>query len=296
MSKPKIGFIGIGLMGSAMVHRLLATGYEVTIVANRSRPLVDKAVAAGAVEVGSAKELAACSDIVMMCMSTSDQVETRMRGDDGVLAGLPAGAVVIDFGTSLPASTKALGAETAAVGGTYLDAPLGRTPQQAIDGLLNIMAAGDKEAFDRVKPVLDDLGENVFHLGALGAGHTTKLINNFFAQNIVNALSESFAMADKAGLSRQDLYNVISAGPLHSGMMDFLSVYALEGDPSKLQFSIKNASKDVGYYVQMTKDAGVKTLMGDNTLAALEGANAAGMGEQLVPEILEYYIDQFKDG
>lgn len=296
MSKAKIGFIGIGLMGSAMVRRLLAVGYDVTVLANRSRPLVDQVVEAGAVEVSSAKEVAEASDIVMLCMGTSAHVESRMRGDDGVMAGLSAGNVVIDFGTSLPASTIALGAEVAELGATYMDAPLGRTPQQAVDGLLNIMAAGDKATFDRVRPVLDDLGENVFHLGPLGAGHSTKLINNFFAQNMVNALCEAYAMADKAGLDRKNLYDVISAGPLHSGMMDFISTYALEGDSSKMQFSIQNATKDVNYYVQMTKDAGVKTMMGDNTLAALKGAVDAGMGDQLVPEVLDYYLTNFKDG
>lgn len=296
MSKPRIGFIGIGLMGSAMVRRLLATGYGVTVMANRSRGLVDAVVAAGATEVGSAKSVAEVSDIVMLCMGTSDQVESRMRGEDGVMAGLSQGDVVIDFGTSLPSSTLALGAEVANLGAGYMDAPLGRTPQQAIDGLLNIMAAGDKATYERVKPVLDDLGENVFYLGPLGAGHSTKLINNFFAQNMVNALCEAYAMADKAGLDRQALYDVVSAGPLHSGMMDFISAYALNGDSSKMQFSIKNATKDVGYYVQMTKDAGVKTMMGENTLAALEGAVDTGMGEQLVPEILDHYLARFQDG
>ncbi|WP_341785810.1 NAD(P)-dependent oxidoreductase [Shimia isoporae] len=296
MSKPAIGYIGIGLMGSAMVKRLLNTGYSVTVTANRSRPLVDEVVAAGATEVSNAREVAEASDIVMLCVATSAQVESLMHGEDGILAGLKPGSTVIDFGTSLPASTQSLGAETAAAGSAYLDAPLGRTPQQAIDGLLNIMGAGDKAAFEKVKPVLDDLGENVFHLGPLGAGHATKLINNFFAQCMVNALTEGFAMADKMGIERQDLYNVVSSGPLHSMMMDFIAGYALQGDASKMQFSIKNATKDVGYYVQMTKDAGLETLMGGNTLDALQGAVDAGMGERLVPEVLDHYVDQFKDG
>src|SRR5690606_17932618 len=114
-------------------------------------------------------------------MGTSDQVESRMRGPDGVIAGLQDGAIVIDFGTSLPGSTRELGEEVAAAGGTYLDAPLGRTPSHGREGKLNIMCAGDQATFDKVKPVLDDLGENVFHLGPLGSGHTIKLINNFFA-------------------------------------------------------------------------------------------------------------------
>ena len=122
-----------------------------------------------------------------------------MRGADGVIAGLNSGSVVVDFGTSLPASTKTLGDEVASAGGHYLDAPLGRTPAHAKDGLLNIMCAGDETAYNKVLPVLNDLGENVFHLGALGSGHTVKLINNFFGMTVANAMCEAFAMADVQG-------------------------------------------------------------------------------------------------
>ena len=146
MSKPTIGFIGLGLMGGAMVGRLQDQGYDLTVIANRTRTYVDQAVARGANEVTTAKDVAAASDIVMLCMDTSVNVEARMRGADGVIAGLKPGAVVIDFGTSLPGSTRTLGDEVAAAGAQYLDAPLGRTPAHAVDGLLNIMCAGDQGA------------------------------------------------------------------------------------------------------------------------------------------------------
>ena len=110
MGKPEIGFIGLGLMGAAMVNRLLDQGYALTITANRSRPNIDAAVARGAAEVGTAREVAETSDIVMLCMDTSASVEARMRGADGVIVGLRKDAVVIDFGTSLPGSTRNLGA------------------------------------------------------------------------------------------------------------------------------------------------------------------------------------------
>ncbi len=294
MDKPTIGFIGLGLMGAAMVSRLLDKGYSVTVMANRSRPNVDAAVARGAVEVGTAHDVAAASDIVMLCMDTSASVEGRMRGDDGVIAGLKAGAVVIDFGTSLPASTQALGAEVAAAGGAYLDAPLGRTPTHALDGQLNIMAAGDEAAFAKVKPVLDDLGENVFHLGALGSGHTIKLINNFFGMTVANSMAEAFAMADVAGVDREKLYNVMSAGPLHSGMMDFVKGYGVDGDPSQLAFAIKNAAKDVGYYSQMAQDAGVSSQMAGGALGALQDACEDGRGDDMVSQMVDFYADKFK--
>lgn len=293
MAKPKIGFIGLGLMGAAMVERLQTLGYPLTVITNRSRQNVDAAVARGAIEVGTAREVAGASEIVMLCMDTSASVEGRMHGPDGVIAGLQAGAVVIDFGTSLPDSTRALGAEVAAVGGAYLDAPLGRTPMHAKDGLLNIMGAGDKAAYERVKPVLDDLGENVFHLGPLGAGHTIKLINNFFAMTTANAMSEAFAMADKAGVAREGLYDVMAAGPLRSGMMDFVKAYAIDGNPGMLAFTVKNAAKDVGYYVQMAENAGVESIMSQCARHALTESVEAGRGDTLVPQQVDFFAEKF---
>ena len=294
MSKPTIGFIGLGLMGGAMVGRLQDQGYDLTVIANRTRTYVDRAVERGAKEAMTAKDVAAASDIVMLCMDTSDNVEARMRGDDGVIAGLKPGAVVIDFGTSLPGSTRALGEEVAAAGGHFLDAPLGRTPSHAVDGLLNIMCAGDADAFAKVRPVLDDLGENVFHLGALGSGHTIKLINNFFGMTVANAMAEAFAMADVAGVPRKDLYDVMAAGPLKSGMMDFVKGYGVDGDPNQLAFAIKNAAKDVGYYAQMASDVGVESVMSRCALGALQDARDNGRADDMVSQMVDYYADRFK--
>ena len=293
MSNTTIGFIGLGLMGAAMVERLQAKGYALTVMANRSRANVDAAVARGAAEVATAREIAEASDIVMLCMDTSASVEARMMGENGVIVGLTAGNTVIDFGTSLPGSTRMLGEKVAVVGASYLDAPLGRTPAHAVDGLLNIMAAGDKAAFDKVKLVLDDLGENVFHLGPLGAGHTVKLINNFFGMTVATAMSEAFAMADLAGVERQTLYDVMSAGPLHSGMMDFVKGYAVDGDPTKLAFAIKNARKDVGYYATMADNSGAPSLMSPGTKQALALAVADGRGEEMVSQMTDFFADMF---
>lgn len=288
-----IGFIGLGLMGSAMVDRLIDKGHSLTITANRSRPRIDAAVERGATEVASARDVAAACDIVMLCMDTSASVEGRMRGPDGIIAGLMPGSVIIDFGTSLPASTRALGKEVADAGGTYLDAPLGRTPAHAKDGLLNIMCAGDTAAFAKVRSVLDDLGENVFHLGALGSGHTIKLINNFFGMTTANAMAEAFAMADVAGINRQALYDVMAAGPLRSGMMDFVKGYAVEGEPAQLAFSIRNAAKDVGYYATMAQDAGVSSLMSHGALTALTEATDAGHGDDMVSQMVDVFANRF---
>jgi len=296
MAKPAIVFIGLGLMGTAMCQRLLDLDYPLTVVANRSRTNIDAAIARGAKEVASAREVAAASDIVMLCMDTSASVEGRMYGADGVIAGLRKGATVIDFGTSLPGSTREIGAAMANAGGNYLDAPLGRTPAHAAEGKLNIMCAGDLSVFAKVQPVLGDLGENVFHLGALGSGHTIKLINNFFGMTVANAMCEAFAMADQTGIDRQKLYDVMSAGPLHCGMMDFVKGYAIDGDPAQLAFSVRNARKDVGYYAAMSENAGAESIMSGPAKQALGLATAHGYGDRMVSQMVDFYAELLGGG
>lgn len=287
MKKTKIGFIGLGLMGRAMVECLQNAGHDLIVLGHSDRSGIEDALSRGASEAANARDLAEQADIVMLCVGTSAQVESRIYGEEGVLAGARAGQIVIDFGTSLPASTKKIGADLARKGATYLDAPLGRTPAHARDGLLNIMCAGDKAAYDEVKPILDTLGENVFHLGALGNGHTIKLINNYYAMTTACAMAEAFALADSAGITRQALYDVMAAGPNHSGMMDFIKNYATDGKID-LAFSVDNASKDVGYYREMAADLGLSSRMSGAADATLREVQETGDGALMVPQIVDW--------
>ena len=289
MTKPVIGFIGLGLMGGNMVENLQNKGFEL-IVMDLNPEAVAKVVARGATAATSARELAAASDIVMLCLTTSDVVEKIVYGDDGILAGIREGAVLIDFGTSIPASTRKIGADLASKGAGMVDAPLGRTPAHAKDGLLNIMASGDKATFDKVKPVLDEQGENVFYLGELGAGHTTKLINNFMGMTTVAAMSQAFAVADRAGVDRQQLWEIMSTGPSNSPFMQFCKNYAVDG-VSDLGFSINNANKDLGYFLAMVDDLGTESPIAEGTSSNLQAAVDAGLGNGNVPEILDYYLE-----
>lgn len=288
MTKPIVGFIGLGLMGGNMAECLQSNGFEL-VVMGRNKTAVGAAVARGATEVATPKALAEASDIIMLCVTTSDVVESLVYGDDGILAGIKEGAVLIDYGTSIPASTQKIGADIAAKGAGMIDAPLGRTPAHAKDGLLNIMAAGDKETYDKIKPVLDVQGENVFYLGALGAGHTTKLINNFMGMTTVTAMSQAFAAAELAGVDRQQLYDIMSSGPSNSPFMKFCKNYAVDG-VSDLGFSINNANKDLGYFAQMVSDLGSQSLVAEATSKSLQAAVDAGMGDGNVPEIFDYFV------
>jgi len=290
MTNPTIGFIGLGLMGGNMAECLQSNGYDL-VVMGRNKEAIAKTVAHGAVEVTTPKALAEVSDIVMLCVTTSDVVESLIYGNDGILAGIKEGAVVIDYGTSIPASTQKIGADLAAKGAGMLDAPLGRTPAHAKDGLLNIMVAGEMDTFEKVKPVLDVQGENVFHLGALGAGHTTKLINNFMGMTTVVTMSQAFAVAKQAGIDGQQLFDIMSAGPSNSPFMQFAKKYAVDG-VSDLGFSISNANKDVKYFVQMLDDMGTHSQIAEATSANLQAALDAGQGDGNVPEIFDMFAKQ----
>ena len=289
MSKPVIGFIGLGLMGGNMVENLQKRGFEV-VVMDLNKDAVQRVLDRGnATEASSPKELAEKADIVQLCVTTSAVVEKLVYGDNGLLAGFSEGDVLIDFGTSIPASTQKIGADLAAKGVGMIDAPLGRTPAHAKDGLLNIMAAGDKATFDKYESMLKEQGENVFYLGKLGAGHTTKLINNFMGMTSVVAMSQAFAAAKLAGVDRQQLYDIMSAGPSNSPFMKFCKNYAVDGN-SDLGFSLNNANKDLGYFAQMVSDLGSRSLVAEATSKSLQAAVDAGMGDGNVPEIFDYFV------
>ncbi|MBU2924435.1 NAD(P)-dependent oxidoreductase [Colwellia sp. 4_MG-2023] len=288
MTKPTIGFIGLGLMGGNMVENLQKRGFQVNVM-DLNQAAVDAVLARGnATQFTSAKELAAASDVVEFCLTTSAVVEKIVYGEDGVLAGMKEGSTLIDFGTSIPASTIKIGAALAEKGIGMIDAPLGRTPAHAKDGLLNIMAAGDIDTFNKVKPLLEEQGENVFHLGKLGAGHTTKLINNFMGMTTVTAMSQAFAIAKLAGVDGQQLFDIMSAGPSNSPFMQFCKFYAVDGE-EKLGFSVANANKDLGYFNQMVADLGSESLIAQGTSANLQAAVDAGLGQNDVPVIFDYF-------
>ncbi|MDG2474046.1 MAG: NAD(P)-dependent oxidoreductase [Paracoccaceae bacterium] len=288
IKRPTIGFVGLGLMGSAMVERLQELKYEVRVLANNSRTNIEAAVKRGAVEVFSGFELATESAIVMICVNTSETVEKLIYGSNGIKKGVKKGSIIIDFGTSKPLSTKNIANDLKNIGVGFVDAPLGRTPFFARKGKLNIMGAGQKDDFNNVKPILDDLGENVFYIGPSGSGHSLKLINNFMSMTTASAMSQAFAVGDLAEIPRETLYKILAAGPLHSGMMDFIKEQAIAGN-IKLEFAVKNGLKDVSYFDDMINDLGFKSHISFATKETLIAANADGWGDKMVPELVDYF-------
>jgi len=288
MTQPVIGFIGVGLMGHGMAKNLVTKGYPLVILGHRNREPVERLKSLGAREARTPRELAQGCDIVHLCVTGSPQVESIIRGADGIAAAERAGLIVIDCSTSNPVSTLVLGEELRARGMTLVDAPLSRTPKEAEEGTLDTMVGADAATFTLIEPVLRCWAGNVVHLGPLGLGHKMKLINNFVAMGYAALFAEAIAIARKAGLSIEQFHSVIGSGRMRSPFYDTFMRWSLEGDPNAHKFTIANAHKDMRYLASMANEVGavnnIQSLV-KNSFAAME---AAGQGDRFVPMLADF--------
>ncbi|MEX0759302.1 MAG: NAD(P)-dependent oxidoreductase, partial [Tistlia sp.] len=280
--KQRIGFVGVGLMGHGMAKHLHGAGHPLTILGHRNRKPVDDLVGRGAKEAKTPAEVARASDIVFLCLPTSDHVEAIVAGPDGLLEGAAEGMIVVDTSTADPSSTLRLGEIAAARGVHLVDAPLTRTPKEAEEGKLNTMVGCDETLFATLKPVMACYAENVFHVGPLGAGHKLKLINNFMAMGLASLVAEAVTAARTVGVDLVRLNELVSAGPVNSGIFQKMMAQAIDGDPSGLQFAIRNARKDLRYFNNMASEAGLFGAMAPAALQTLTLAVGLGHGEERV--------------
>lgn len=292
MSRPTIGFIGVGYMGHGMAKNLIAAGYPLVVKGNRNRAPVDDLVKQGAQEGASARDVAERSDIVHLCLSNSAQVEAVIRGEDGILASGKAGLVVIDTTTADPASTDMLAAELAAAQMTLVDAPLGRTPKEAEAGTLDTMVGASVEVFDRLRPVIECWAGNITRAGETGSGHRMKLIMNFISMGYAALYSEALAMGVKSGLAPQTIHRVIGSSRMSNGFYETFMAYAIGRDPEAHKFTIQNGAKDTRYAASMAREAGVANLLGAAIANSFQLAESAGHGGDYVPMLADIVARQ----
>jgi 3-hydroxyisobutyrate dehydrogenase-like beta-hydroxyacid dehydrogenase len=286
-SLPTIGFIGAsGLMGHGIAKNLRAKGHPLALTVHRNRERVADLLAAGATESDSFAALAQQCDIVFVCVTGSPQVEAAVLGERGLLASAKPGLVIVDCSTSEPESTTRLRERASAIGVTFVDAPLARTPVEAELGKLNVMVGATDATFAQLQPVLKTFAENVIHVGAPGAGHTIKLLNNFIAQAICTATAEAFAVGARAGVDLGKLVELISAGAVNSGLFQAMAK-TLNGDLGGLKFELDNARKDLRYYTHLAESHNVPSLVGESVHQSLALASALGYGGKYVPSLVE---------
>jgi 3-hydroxyisobutyrate dehydrogenase-like beta-hydroxyacid dehydrogenase len=280
----KIGFIGAsGLMGHGMAKNLLGKGHELALTVHRNRERVADLLAAGASEAPSPAALAAGREFVFLCVTGSPQVEASVNA---LLEGAASGLVVVDCSTSEPGSSALLRERCAAKGVTFVDAPLARTPVEAEAGRLNVMVGAEPAVFARLEPVLKGFAENVFHVGGPGAGHTIKLLNNFIAQAVCTATAEAFAVGQRAGVDLSKLVELVSAGPVNSGLFQAMAK-TLAGQLDGLKFELDLARKDVRYYTHLAEGMAIPSVIGEAVHQSLTLASALGHGRKFVPSLVE---------
>ena len=180
-----------------MAKNIVEKGYELIVMAHRNRQPVEDLISRGAREAASPREMAADCDIIHICVSGSQQVESIIRGADGIMASGKAGLIVIDCSTSDPVSTLQLADELQQQGMAMVDAPLSRTPKEAEAGTLDAMVGADPAIFEKVRPVIECWAGVIVHLGPVGLGHKMKLINNFIAMGYAALYAEALAIARK---------------------------------------------------------------------------------------------------
>ena len=282
MSREKIGFIGLGLMGHGMAKNIVEKGWPLTVLAHRKRESVEDLKGRGAHEATSPRQLAETCDVVVLCVTGSPQVEAIIQGKDGLAAaGKP--LLIIDCSTSEPASTTRLAAALAPVGITLIDAPLSRTPKDAWEGTLDVMVAGDDAVVARARPILEAFAGRVVPTGPVGTGHTMKLLNNFVSLGYAALYAEALMVGAKAGLTPKVFDSVLRNGRMDCPFYQTFFKYVIERDRNAHRFTIANAHKDVTYLAGFAQALGVANPVGAAVRNSFALAVGTGHAEDYVP-------------
>jgi 3-hydroxyisobutyrate dehydrogenase-like beta-hydroxyacid dehydrogenase len=281
----RIGFIGAGLMGHGMARNIVDKGYRLTVLGHRNRQPIDDLLGRGASETKSPASLARASDILILCVPSSAEVEDCVFGEDGILAGAHAGLIVIDSTTAEPASTERVAKALAATNVRFADAPLTRSPKDAEAGRLNTLVGADAELLAEIRPVLETYCENIFHVGPVGSGHKMKLINNFLSQGTAALVAEAATTAAKAGLDLKMLFEVVSAGGANSNVFQRMMPWVLGESEGGMIFQLSNGQKDVRYYTHLAEAVGSTAILGMAVHQIYTLAVAQGERESYVPAL-----------
>lgn len=284
MTKQRIGLIGVGLMGHGIAKNIVLKQWPLTYLRHPGNQPVDDLDAAGAQGRDSVTELAADSDIIIMCVTGSPQVEDILTGSGRLLDALRPGMIVIDCSTANPLSTVVLAEKVTQKGAHFIDAAMTRTPKEAEEGRLNLLVGGDKELVASVKPLLSAFAENIFEAGPVGTGHQLKLLHNFVSLGSITLIAEAAACAAKGGVSMEALVECLAKGGGSGAALERLRGFITEGDTSALRFTIANAAKDLGYYRQFAGDMKSAHRVADGVADTLDNLVKQGHGPAFVPE------------
>lgn len=274
----KVGFVGLGIMGQGMARNLLKAGFEVTVwnrTAGKMGPLVEVGGKAGQ----NPADVAAQSDVIVICVSDTPDVEAVILGDNGVIHGVRSGALVIDMSTISPHVTRAIAAQLSARGVHMLDAPVSGGSEGAARGTLTIMVGGEADAVARAMPVLQAMGKTITHVGPQGHGQMVKLVNQILVVGHALAMSEALLFAQAGGLDLQKALDAVLPGAAGSWMLANRGPQILRRD-WRPGFTIDLQQKDVRLIIDAADQLGVPVLASSLVFNLYRTLQAQGLGAE----------------
>ncbi|HSB70710.1 MAG TPA: NAD(P)-dependent oxidoreductase [Burkholderiales bacterium] len=274
---PRIGFIGLGLMGQPMARRLLETGHPLTVW-NRTAGKAKTLLASGAAWADSPKALARASDVVITMVTDSAASEQLACAPGGILDGAPPGSILIDMSSITPETSRSIAERARAKGIAMLDAPVTGAPRLASEGKLGIMVGGPREIFERCLPILHAMGVKIVYAGGNGMGATLKLVNNLILGVAIHASAEALVLAAKAGLDPQSVIEITSVGGARTGAMETRGPRMVTRDFSP-HFSVSNMYKDLSNALMLAEQCGVSLPVASAAREILRAAKTQGKGD-----------------
>lgn len=288
MPKARVGFIGMGIMGRPMALNLLKVGFDVTVF-NRTPGRAEAVVKAGAKEAASPREVAQASEFIITCVTGPEDVKEVVLGPNGVIEGASPGSVVIDMSTISPQATLEIAEALAAKNIHMLDAPVSGGDIGAIQGTLTIMVGGDEQVFRRALPLFEAMGKTITHIGPIGSGQTTKLINQVLIAVNLLAASEALTLARKCGVDPERVLAAVSAGSAGSWQLVNLGPKMLNRDFAP-GFMIRLLQKDLRLALQEADRVHMPllgTAVAHQLLRAAEDAGYSEEGTQAMVKVIE---------
>lgn len=275
---PKIAFVGLGAMGSAMAQRLLAAGHSVTGY-NRTRAKADALASKGLAVADSARAAVEGASVVLSMVTDSEALRDVALRPDGILAGLGAGAVWAEMSTVSPTVTRMLGERVAEKGATLLDAPVSGSTVTIAQGQLSIIVGGDAAALERIRPYLLAIGPTITHVGALGLAVTMKIAVNLSIGVQMLAFSESVLLAEKSGIPREKAVEAFLKGVTASPMLKYRGPFVLDM-PDEALFNVVLMQKDMRLALEQGRAVGVPLPATGLVHELLTGARGLGLAEK----------------
>jgi 3-hydroxyisobutyrate dehydrogenase len=273
-----LGYIGLGVMGGRMAARLLAKGHAVTGY-NRTRSKAQALADHGLRVVGTPREVAAAADITFVMVANSEALTSVAGGADGFIAGLGRGKIVVDMSTVSPALSRELASRVRDTGADMVDAPVSGSVLTLEQGQLSIMVGGDRATFDRLTPLLEDIGPKVTYVGPHGLAVSMKIATNISVAVQMLAFAEGVLLAERSGIARETAVDVMTHSAIGSPMLQYRGRFVLQL-PDEAWFDTTMMQKDLRLALEMGRELGVPLPTTATTNEWLTAARAMGLADE----------------